>query len=147
MYVVRKPLSATMSAANEAQLPSTTALWRIEKFPVSEIREHLQAAGLPLTDNKRALAKRLYNSMRARSHSSAEDEASSSHSREGQDEQSPSLDADSPDLTRRHHSTRHGRSVVSRSHAFSGGEGLVKCLYATCSPLQECLQTNQIAGF
>ena len=27
------------------------------------------------------------------------------------------------------------------------GEGLVKCLYATCSPLQECLQTNQIAGF
>ena len=38
--------------------------------------------------------------------------------------------------------------VASLSHAFSGGgEGLVNCLYATCSSLQEFLQTNQIAGF
>ena len=27
------------------------------------------------------------------------------------------------------------------------GEDLVKCPYATCPRLQECLQINQIAGF
>ena len=117
MYVVRKPCSAAMSAANEARLPSTTSLWCIEKLPVPEIREPLRAAGLPLTGNKRALAKRLYDSLQARCPASAEDEASSSHSREDQDEQSPSSDADdwssSADLTRRHQLTRHGRSQRS----------------------------------
>ena len=94
MYVVKKFCSATILAANKAPLPSTTALWYIEKLLVSEIREHFRAAGLPLTGNKQALAKLLYDSLRARSLSSAEDEASSSHLREGQYEQSPSSDAD-----------------------------------------------------
>ena len=111
MYAVRTFCSTNISAANEARLPSATVLWRIEKLPVSEIRKHLRVAGLQLIGNKRALAKRLYDSLPARSLSSAEDKASSFHSCKNQ---SPSSDSDSgspsPDLTRRHHSTSHSRS-------------------------------------
>ena len=121
----KKPCSATMSCAYKARLFSTMALWRIEKLLVSEIREHLRAAGLPLTGNKRALAEPLYDTWRARSLSSTEDEASSSHSRESQDEQFPFWDADNgsppPDLTRRHHSMRHGRSRPSPGRRWWSG--------------------------
>ena len=44
-------------------LPCKIALWWIEKLPVSEIKECLQAAGLPTSGNKRTLARRLHASL------------------------------------------------------------------------------------
>ena len=44
-------------------LPATTALWRIVKLSVAEIRDRLRAAGLSPTGTKRTLAKRLHESL------------------------------------------------------------------------------------
>ena len=44
-------------------LPATTALGRIEKLSVAEIRDRLRAAGLSPTGTKRTLAKRLHESL------------------------------------------------------------------------------------
>ena len=51
----------TMTTSTLPLLPPDTARWRIEKLPLAEIKERLQAAGLECNGTKRTLAQRLHD--------------------------------------------------------------------------------------
>ena len=119
---------STMSASTLAPLPNTTALWRIEKLPVAEIKQRLLAAGLSDAGTKRTLAKRLHHSLTHGSDSDSPSEgAASSPTRAGDrngrssspaaaDDTSPPRERTRRRARRRRRSVRRGTGRHSRHH-------------------------------
>ena len=54
-----------LAASALPPLPNNTALWRIEKLPLAEIKQRLQDAGLAAIGTKRTLAKQLSDHLRS----------------------------------------------------------------------------------
>ena len=54
----------TMTMATLVPLPHNTSQWRIEKLPLAEIKQRLQAAGLQAVGTKRTLSTRLCQHLR-----------------------------------------------------------------------------------
>ena len=99
----RVDYSVIMATATLPPLPRNTALWRIEKLPLAEIKLRLQAAGLQATSTKRTLAKRLLQELQAEPE---EEEATSPQSEEetpdtaNEEPDRSCSGADSSDMTR-----------------------------------------------
>ena len=106
--------------ASGSGLPSRSrlALWRVEKLPIADIREQLEAASLPTSGTKRVLAKRLYDHLSSRASEPARET--------GSERETPhSSNASGEELERRGRSTerrrrrRRSRPVHRRRHSHS----------------------------
>jgi hypothetical protein len=104
-----------MAAPALAPLPRETARWRVEKLPVAEIRQRLQAAELSADGTKRTLAKRLHEHLAAQSSESESESASASG--EGTSQQTTAEDDNRSSHRRGHHHRRSHRRPSERSRS------------------------------
>ena len=98
-------------------LSPTTALWRIEKLPESQIKAHLSAQGLARTGVKRTLARRLHDhphSQAAPSHGSGEDDTDGSEQ---------NVDESESDRESRRRESSSSRGSGSRRRSWSPRHG------------------------
>ena len=109
-------LCQPMATSTLSTLPPNTALWRIEKLPLAEIRERLTAADLQSNGTKRTVARRLLDHLR--SQEASESEATGSEVSDQQHtNEIPDQSTDGTAATSRCRGrTRHGRRS-SQAHS------------------------------
>ena len=109
-------LCQPMATSTLSTLPPNTALWRIEKLPLAEIRERLTAAGLQSNGTKRTVARRLLDHLRSQeapeSDATGSEVSDQQHTNETPDQSTDGTAATSRCRGR----TRHGRRS-SQAHS------------------------------
>ena len=106
----------TMTTSTLPLLPPDTARWRIEKLPLAEIKERLQAAGLECNGTKRTLAQRLHDYLGTqppRADASASEDSNQQSTSEASDSETDGSPAADQQRSRRSRSRRRRRSALS----------------------------------